>query len=309
MRRVFAIFFVAVGLSLGFFGCSAQPDPWPKKSGKRVLTTFAPIYCFAQNVAGDDAVVLCLPTSKGPHGSAEWDPQDILKFRGADLVLSNGLGLDDVNIKKLQDSAGKNITVFKVGDSIPKDKLLHDEEKPDKYDPHVWLSPALAMDMVDAIAEQLSKLDPAHETGFRDRAKKYKEKIKTELLDHGLTAFKNAKSRDIVTQHDAIQYFKKAFDLNIVGSLRGTDDDAISGNDKEKLIRACKGKRGAVTCEPENKPDEMKELIKSLGDGWKLVVVDPLETAPLQKDSSNPDPAIYVDQMRKDIDNLAEALK
>src|SRR5262245_11755656 len=65
----------AVGLSLGlmvllllsFAGCSAPPSPWPPGKSPKVLTSFPPLYCFAANVVTDDAHVMSLLTTVGPH--------------------------------------------------------------------------------------------------------------------------------------------------------------------------------------------------------------------------------------------------
>ena len=40
------------------FGCGSGPDGvWPDRPGPKVVVSFAPVYCWAVNVAGDDAVV------------------------------------------------------------------------------------------------------------------------------------------------------------------------------------------------------------------------------------------------------------
>src|SRR3954454_17736374 len=79
-----------------FFGCSKARDPWASAAPghKRVLASFAPLYCFAVNVAGEHATVLCLTTAEGPHDYRATHT-DALKVAGADLYLHNGLGLDD----------------------------------------------------------------------------------------------------------------------------------------------------------------------------------------------------------------------
>ncbi len=308
MRRVLTLILLGIILLIGWVGCSPHQDPWPSKPGKHVLATFPAIYCFAQNVAGDDAVVQCLLTSTGPHDDAAGlDEPDMLKFRGADLVLADGLGLEDNLLKKLEASAGKKVPLVKLGDSLPASKLLPLKEAATGHDPHVWLSPELAMDMVDMIADQLAKLDPAHKKGFHARAQTYKDRIKKELLDHGLAEFKKAKSRNIVTQHDAIEYFAHAFDLTIVGAMRQTDGQEIGPKELTDLIKECKDKKvGAVTCEPQFNRKDMETLCDGLNIRSKLVVVDPLETAPGNPD---PDPACYLKVMRKNIDTLAEKLQ
>src|SRR5262245_62000126 len=49
-------------------GCGGGDDGWPKDHpGPKVVVSFAPLYCFAVNVAGDDAVVRNMLTTSGPH--------------------------------------------------------------------------------------------------------------------------------------------------------------------------------------------------------------------------------------------------
>ena len=45
---------LAMSAVVTWTGCGSIPDGWEGKPGPpRVLTTFPPIYCFTQNVAGD----------------------------------------------------------------------------------------------------------------------------------------------------------------------------------------------------------------------------------------------------------------
>src|SRR5436190_13303169 len=96
-----------VGLAVALFatpGCSGPADPWPEKPGPRVLTSFAPLYCFAVNVAGEDASVLCAATDTGPH-HFDPSPQQALALRRADLFFINGLDLDNEIANKMVKSS------------------------------------------------------------------------------------------------------------------------------------------------------------------------------------------------------------
>src|SRR5437763_13525797 len=60
----------------------------------KVLTSFAPIYCFAANVAGDLAdVENLLPPNVEPH-DYQFTRKDLQKVTRADVVVLNGLGLE-----------------------------------------------------------------------------------------------------------------------------------------------------------------------------------------------------------------------
>src|SRR5258706_13143507 len=100
LRPLLLILAIAAICGLLLAGCSATPDPWPEKPGPRVLASFAPLYSFAKNVAGEDASVLCVTAETGPHGF-DPTPRDAVAVRRADLFVINGLDLDDGIAKKM----------------------------------------------------------------------------------------------------------------------------------------------------------------------------------------------------------------
>src|SRR5262245_55188172 len=101
MRRRFSPLFVlpaVAGLALLLVGCpnSKSCDPRASAGDKpKVLVSFAPIYSFTVNVAGNDAEVKCLLTTTGPHTHGDATPRQIDLARGCDVFIINGLGLED----------------------------------------------------------------------------------------------------------------------------------------------------------------------------------------------------------------------
>src|SRR5688500_3179610 len=110
---------------VAFSGCSAAPDPFAgaQPGQLKILTSFPPLYCFAANVAGDEAKTLCLLTNVGPHGY-EATSLDSIKVAKADLFLVNGLGLDEF-VTKLASGARKKNAVLAVGETLKDEKLIH----------------------------------------------------------------------------------------------------------------------------------------------------------------------------------------
>src|SRR4051794_17786537 len=82
----------AIAVLTAVSGCASRPDPWQGKPPPHVMTSFPPLYCFARNVAGDEAAVLCLLTTNGPH---DYQPtgRDTYKLKNATAFFINGLGL------------------------------------------------------------------------------------------------------------------------------------------------------------------------------------------------------------------------
>jgi len=305
---------------LFFLGCRNADNAWTDaKSGqKKVLVSFAPLYCFAQNVAGDDACVLCLLTTQGPH-DYESSHRDMLKARDADVIFVNGLELDDFVMKLATSSGNQRAEIVKVGDALPHEVLIHNEHDAEadkgadccqhgEHDPHIWLHPGLAQRMVDTIAAKLSALDPEHAAGYRSRADAYKAELQ-KLQAYGEAAFKDKKNRKLIAQHESLRYFCEAFKLTLVDTIQPRPGMEADARKMAELVKTCQEQKVSAICiEPQysrKAAEALASQLQHLKADVRLVEVDPLETAP---GSPNPDPSYYLERMRQNIDQLAKAL-
>jgi zinc transport system substrate-binding protein len=326
-------------LTFGFAGCTSAPDPWKeaKPGQKHVLVTFPALYCLTQTVAGDDAYVLCCLTTQDPH-EYQFDPIDGLKALGAHLIVYNGLELDDKFVEKL--NARQRAPTLCVGKVLPENLLLgmgdddddedhkKDDHKKDDdkkearpakeehhhhgaHDPHVWLGPTRAIEITENIARKLSEIDPPHTADYRKRADQLKEQL-TKLHEDGKKRFKAKQHQSVVTMHDSMGYFANDFGLKVAGTIQVKPGESIEGPRLAELEKLCRDKHvGVITYEPQfskKAAELLQSNLKNRGADVKLVEFDPLETAPLAKDSVNPDPAYYLQKMKENIDNLAGAL-
>jgi zinc transport system substrate-binding protein len=336
-------------LLLGLAGCTRAPDSWREaKSGqKRILVTFAPLYCLTQAVAGEDGYVQCFLSTEGPHDYT-FSPTDAVKARSAELLIYNGLGLDDQFAEKVSNFQRKPVPMLDVGAALPKNLLLKDEDDDDdahakknekhaadekgekaghkhehakadakphthgEYDPHIWLGPPQAMAMVDAIASKLTEIDPEHAKGYKERATKLKQNLK-QLLEDGRAKFEDKKNRNVLTMHESFIYFAKAFDLEVAGAIQAQPNQPVDAARLAKLEKQCREKHvRVITYEPQYNPTEPKMLQEGLtkrGLKVQLVEFDPLETAPVPEGKVNPSADYYFSKMRANIDHLAKALE
>lgn len=89
--------------------------------------------------------------------------------------------------------------------------------------PHAWLDPGNAAAWLDAIAERLSALDPAHAATYEANAATARERIAT--LDVTMAAeLSPARGVPLVFAHDAFGYFAAHFHLNTLGVIASSDD-------------------------------------------------------------------------------------
>ena len=315
-RRVFGwsvLLSLATCLAFMSPGCRKAQDAWPSAGKTRVLVSFPPLYCFTKNVVEATTRTCRFLTAQGPH-DYHWNKQDVDTAQKADLVLINGLGLDEW-INKFP----KIHEVFEVAEKLPAGQLkaMSGAHKDDEHghgdkDPHVWLGPPQANEMVQAIAVKLGEIDPGHKKKYEERAEAYGKEL-NKLLEHGKAAFKDKKSRSIVATHDSLQYFADAFGLKVVGNIQPQASVEADSRKLTGLVETCKEHNvSVIAIEPQyskGPAEALRNQLEKLGLKVELVEVDPLETAPAAPGKTDPDPAYYLEHMYRNIDNLAKALR
>lgn len=313
---------VPLGLLAALPGCGGGgPDgTWPDRPGPKVVVSFAPLYSFAVNVAGDDAVVKNVMTTDGPHDFNPTDT-DARLLRRADLFLINGLKLDNDLAAKLQKNSGNAaLKVVDLGSRIPARQLLvadhdHDDEHHHDHhhhdhDPHVWLGPDQAVFLVEGIRDALKEADPAHADGYTQRAAAYVDTLR-KLKADGLELLKGKQDRKLVTFHESLGYFGEAFKLRIVGSVQKKPGVEPNAEELSDLLKVCRGGNvRLIAVEPQytahtSAKTVLDELRRNGVPDAELVEIDPLETV-------RPDGLTagwYESRMRANLQSLAAKMK
>ncbi|NJM95325.1 MAG: zinc ABC transporter solute-binding protein [Acaryochloridaceae cyanobacterium CSU_5_19] len=212
------------GLFFGLWlsGCNAQH---PDRDGSaapdkpKVVATSTILKDWTAAVAGDEIeLVGLLQPGADPH-VYEPVPRDTLQIEQADLILYNGYNLEPGLIKLIQ-SAARDRKTFAVGEVIR--PLDYDYKGKREPDPHVWGDAEQAIQMVNAIRDQLIALSPEDREEFTTNAAQYTQKLQT--LDRWIlvqTQTIPAQQRQLVTTHDAFQYYARAYGLKVTGTLIG----------------------------------------------------------------------------------------
>jgi ABC-type Zn uptake system ZnuABC Zn-binding protein ZnuA len=314
---------------LGVAGCLTADSPWPSGKHPRVVVTIPALYSFVKNVAGEHGAIRCLCTTTGPH-HYEYNVQNNLQLREADLFLAIGLGLDDKFSEKMYEHSqnpklAKGRTYLRLGDTLASNLKYkmpdHDEDEKDnkdhkdahhdehdhgEFDPHVWLGIEQAKNMVDQIRDALSAVDREHDEEYATNAADYKKTL-DKLHSDGKKSLEKKESKQIISFHESLQYFAKSFGLTIVDAIERAPGSPPTSGDMAKLKEVCKTKKvHVIAAEPQYASyNAAEQLKKEVGEKITIVEVDPLETAD-ERDLSNP--KWYEERMRKNIENLAKAL-
>ncbi|MCT1403007.1 metal ABC transporter substrate-binding protein [Paenibacillus sp. p3-SID867] len=106
-------------------------------------------------------------------------------------------------------------------------------------DPHVWLSPALAIQQVRNIEQGLAEADPEHKDAYKANADAYVSKL--EALDQEFNeGLKDSKRKDFITQHAAFGYLAHEYGLTQVPIAGLSPDQEPSASQMAKIIEFAK---------------------------------------------------------------------
>jgi len=251
-----------------------------------IVTTFAPVTSLTKNVAGDAASVeQLLPEGAEPHDFA-LSPGDLKKLAKADIVVENGLGLEE-----WVDGALKSSRATRV---VASEGIATDDGNP-----HVWLDPVLAIRQVENIRKALAERDPSRAEVFNRNAAAFTERLKQ--LDQEIRATADQlPDKRLLTAHDAFHYFAKRYGFRVVGVFEPFPGREPSPRAIKELRDTIEKERVKVLfTEPGPSPRVLRSLSKELN--LPVVEIDPMEFG-------QPDAALYEKAMRSNLKNLQEAL-
>ena len=271
----------------------------PRADAIHVVTTTTVFADIVRNVGGEwTDVQSIIPPGVGPE-DYEPKPDDARRLADAQLIVSNGVGLDDFLDKLLSAGGTSRVPRLVLGDGLP---AIEVDGEPN---PHFWLDPTIVRDgYLPKIVDALAKLSPGNRATFEANAKAYGTTLTA--LDADLLAQVGAipaASRKLVTFHDAFPYFARHFGFELVGVVLanvGQEPTAAELADLVAKVKAAGVK--AVFSEAQFNP----KLAQTLADeaGIQHVVTT------LYNDALGPAPAdSYLGMMRWNMTHIVDALK
>ncbi len=233
---------VTLILGLWLTGCNRNindPGNSSNNDKPKVVSTSTILTDLTEKVGGDEIELKgILKPGADPH-VYEPVPADNLALEKSDLILYNGYDLEP-GLIKLMNSSGVKAKKVAVGEVVkPLDFNYHGKIKPD---PPVWGNAKNAIAMVNVIRDNLIELSPEDKAEFTENAAKLTaelEKIDTWIIQQIQTIPGN--QRQLVTTHDAFQYYARAYGLKVTGTLIGiSTEEQPSAQTVKRLADAIK---------------------------------------------------------------------
>lgn len=266
-----------------------------------VVATIAPLAEFAQRVGAERvAVRVLVPPGVEPH-DYEPTPQDVAAMARARLFVYVGAGFEPW-VTRVVPTLPRRVAVVRATGGLPLIRAAGrpGAQGPDGWDPHVWLDPVLAQQIVEAIAFALIAADPEGAGVYRDGAARTRAELERLHAEYQ-AGLAQCATRVLVTTHTAFAYLARRYALEHVG-LAGVTPEADPAPGSAAVLADALRLRGVRTIfvEPLGSARLAEAVAREIG--ARTAPLDPLESlAPAGGDD-------YVRVMRRNLRTLRAEL-
>jgi zinc transport system substrate-binding protein len=252
--------------------CSAAAQAGSPQQVKIFVSVLPQAY-LAEAVGGDRVAVETLVQPGQSPVTYTPTPKQMVRLAEADLFFRAGVPFENVLMPKIE-GAFRDLEVVDTRRGIPLAKLAEDghDHGDGNTDPHVWLSPPLALKLAENMLAALLAADPAGEDYYRANFARLSSDL--QALHRRLSeVLAPLKGRKLFVFHPAFGYFCSAYGLEQVAIESGGREP--SPRQLARLIEAARQEDVRVIfVQPQFSRRSAASVARAIGGA--VIAIDPL---------------------------------
>ncbi|WP_328346901.1 zinc ABC transporter substrate-binding protein AztC [Streptomyces violaceus] len=272
--RTFLLALLTLALAGAGTGCASSDDR------PRVVVTTNILGDITKQIVGDEAdVTVLMKPNADPH-SFGLSAVQAAELERADLVVFNGLGLEENVLRHVESARESGVATFEAGKAAdPLTFQAQDggpEEEAGQPDPHFWTDPDRVRKAAGLIADQVVKhVDGVDEKEIRDNADHYDGQLAdlTAWMEKSFDRIPEQR-RALVTNHHVFGYLAERFGFQVVGAVipSGTTLASPSSSDLRSLTGAMRKAGVRTVFADSSQPKRLAEVLRTeLGNRTRVV--------------------------------------
>lgn len=231
-----------------------------------VGTTVAPISSIARNIGGTRIRLHgIIPDATNSH-TFEPTPSDAQTLAKADVIVVNGLHLEQPTLDLAEASKRPETPVKQLGDAtITRAQWLFDFSFPESAgdpNPHLWMDPRYALRYAELLRAWFSQADPANADYYAANFTAYK--VRLDELDAAIRAATPSvptENRELLTYHDSWAYWAREYGFKVIGAVQASDFSDPSPREVARLIEQIRAEKVPAVFGSEVFPSPVLEQI------------------------------------------------
>ena len=207
----------------------------------KVVTTVSPITSIVENIGGPRiSLEGVVPEGVNSH-TFEPTPSMAKLMAGADLIIINGLFLEEPTLALAESNKKDDAVILALGDrSVTPDEWQFDFTFPESAghpNPHLWPDPNLGLRYAELVQARLAALDPDNAAYYAGNLEIFRGKV--EKMDQAIRAAVATvpeENRKLLTYHDSWAYFAKQYGMEVIGAVQPSNFSQPSVREVAELI-------------------------------------------------------------------------
>lgn len=254
-------FFAVAGTATGCTGDGGRP---------RVVVTTNILGDITREIVGGEADVSVLMKPNADPHSFGLSAVQAAELENADLVVHNGLGLEENVLRHVEAARESGVATFAAGEAVdPLTFRTGDEGGPSEEagepDPHFWTDPDRVRKAAGLIADHVVEhVDDVSEKTVRDNAERYDRRLAdlTAWMEKSFAAVPGNR-RSLVTNHHIFGYLAERFGFRVIGAVipSGTTLASPSSSDLRSLTLAMEKAGVRTVFADSSQPTRLAEVL------------------------------------------------
>ncbi|MBT98363.1 MAG: zinc ABC transporter substrate-binding protein [Dehalococcoidia bacterium] len=248
MQRIFSStrFWAALILAMAIGACggetseSSQPAV-PGDTRLKVVTTVSPITSIVENIGGSRiSLEGVVPEGVNSH-TFEPTPSMAKLMAQADLVVLNGLFLEEPTLALAEANKRSDAVILSLGEkAVTPEQWKFDFSFPESGghpNPHLWPDPNLGLSYAQIVHDQLAAMDPDNAGYYSENLERFRVKIGQ--MDQAIriaVATIPEGNRKLLTYHDSWAYFAGQYGMEVIGAVQPSNFSQPSVKEVAALI-------------------------------------------------------------------------
>ncbi len=188
-----------------------------------------------------------------------------------------------------------------------------DEESTEFADPHVWVDPVLAQEMVETIAAELGEIDPDNADTYEENAADYTDRMDDVHQQFEEVAENATRDVAVLAGHQSFGYLEERYDFEIRTPVGVSPDAVESSEDVSELITVVEEQDiDTILYDPFETPDpetDVPQMVEVLLDETDATEAAPVTPAEGTTEEWNEQGYGWVEQLEEvTVPSLAKAL-
>jgi ABC-type Zn uptake system ZnuABC Zn-binding protein ZnuA len=218
MIRILMFIIIAIIFFVLFYALIGPDSEESEIEGIRIVTTIYPYEILIRELIAERGTVTSLiPPNASPHIYAP-NPGDMKLLESADLIVSNGLGLEVFLTDFLDTIIDRHISAAGFLPELKENEEEQHHTHSHGLNPHIWLDPVFLSSIVEGISLKLQKIDPEYREYYQERNLILQRDLNE--LNEKIMEQRRAQGRiSLINFHDAFYYFNQRYDINSAATV------------------------------------------------------------------------------------------